>query len=315
MRKVLFLIFSIIFAVNAHALTPIEWVKKGIESLNQEIAVEYYTNAIKTEPSNANFYILRAISKRKLKNYKGAFNDISKVIELEPDNIDAYYIRGDLYKKLDNRMEAFANYKKIRKIKIKGDIYNFQALDEKKMEGVKEDARKIFDSALYKFKVEKDYKGTAEVFNKYLKIIGSPIGNTALFYLAQAEVKNGNIDKAILAYTKAIQYFYVVSLEAYKERSILKKQKGNEIGALVDMEIYKSEILIKMQSKISKWDDAIKQKPKYSFAYMQRAKLKIKAYALKSALKDINTGLKFSPDNKRLKELKKKVTEQISLKN
>ncbi|MBT7697993.1 MAG: hypothetical protein HN737_11360 [Desulfobacterales bacterium] len=287
---------------------------KGANSSNSKIAAKYYTNAIKAEPSNANIYILRAISKRDIKDYKGALDDINKVIKLEPDNIDAYYIRGDLYKNMDNRLEGFADFKKIKKIKIKGDIFNFKTLDEKKMKDVQEDANKIFDSALYKFKVKKDFKGAAEDIYKHINIIGKPVGNTVLFYLALAEEQNGNINKAIITYTTLIQHYYISSIKAYKKRSVLKKQKGDELGALVDMEIYKNELRIRMKSKISKWDDAIKQKPKYSFAYLQRAKLKIKTYELKSALKDINTGLKFSPDNKRLKKLKKKVTAQIALK-
>lgn len=54
------------------------------------------TNAIKLSPDFADYYVVRAIAKNKLKDYKGALADMEKAVSIDPDNKTKVFNRDGL---------------------------------------------------------------------------------------------------------------------------------------------------------------------------------------------------------------------------
>ena len=92
--------------------TAQEYFNSGLaneESQQFESAIEYYTEAIKLDPKNADYFNQRGISKYKLKDYKGALEDYDKAIELNPNVGKIYGNRGSAKNDLGDKVGAFAD--------------------------------------------------------------------------------------------------------------------------------------------------------------------------------------------------------------
>lgn len=81
-------------------------VQKG----NYRRAIEYYNQAIRLEPRNANTYVNRANAQLKLKNYRGAVKDYAQAIQINPNFSGAYYNRGNVYQFLKDKNKALQDY-------------------------------------------------------------------------------------------------------------------------------------------------------------------------------------------------------------
>ena len=60
-----------------------------------------FTMAIKLLPTKIDFYLNRAYTNRKMKQFAEAIKDYNKVIEMEPNNEKAYYNRGLCFEKIN----------------------------------------------------------------------------------------------------------------------------------------------------------------------------------------------------------------------
>lgn len=63
--------------------------------------LENFTEAIRLDPSKADFYNNRAFSSRKLKSYADAILDYTHSIKINPDNIKTFCNRAICYNKLN----------------------------------------------------------------------------------------------------------------------------------------------------------------------------------------------------------------------
>lgn len=92
---------------------------------NFEEAITDYTEAMRIDPKNDDYYSCRASVYSKLGKFDNALADLQKAIEIAPiKGLYAYYQRGDIYYELGRFEEALADYNEA----IKGnDVYGFSS--------------------------------------------------------------------------------------------------------------------------------------------------------------------------------------------
>ncbi|MBW4686934.1 MAG: trypsin-like peptidase domain-containing protein [Komarekiella atlantica HA4396-MV6] len=81
-------------------------VRKG----NYRRAIEYYNQAIRLEPRNANIYANRARAYISLKDYQGGLEDYNQAIQINPNFSGVYYSRATVYQLLKNKNKALQDY-------------------------------------------------------------------------------------------------------------------------------------------------------------------------------------------------------------
>lgn len=74
-----------------------------------DLALEFYTEAIKFGNSSAMMYAKRAETLLKLKQPRACINDSSEALKLNPDSAKGHKVRGRAYRKLRKWREAFAD--------------------------------------------------------------------------------------------------------------------------------------------------------------------------------------------------------------
>ncbi len=106
------------FHAASQGLTAAEWSDKALalweggKYSEPERAIEYYTQAIRLDPSGAQAYSLRGIVFHKLKQFDRAIADYDQTIRLDPNDASAYSIRGGVYFELKQFDRAIADYDK-----------------------------------------------------------------------------------------------------------------------------------------------------------------------------------------------------------
>lgn len=98
-----------VYALNRHQ----RLYYKGISSRFQgehEIAIKYYTRAIKLKPKFADAHYSKGNAQFELGNYSAALDNYSQAIEFKPNFIEAYYNRGNTHAVLGNWKEALADF-------------------------------------------------------------------------------------------------------------------------------------------------------------------------------------------------------------
>lgn len=88
--------------------------RQAIEAFKEdefEQAVDFYTQAIRLDPSNAGFYVDRASANIKLENFTEAVADANRAIELDPNLAKAYLRKGIACFSLEEYQTAMAAFK------------------------------------------------------------------------------------------------------------------------------------------------------------------------------------------------------------
>lgn len=75
-------------------------------------AIEEYSEAINSDPNNAELYYNRGIAKENMGDYEGAIKDYSMATNLKPDLYDAYYNRGYCKTELKDYEGAIQDFSK-----------------------------------------------------------------------------------------------------------------------------------------------------------------------------------------------------------
>ena len=91
----------------------IDWFKKGYNAaLNNQIeeSIEYFTNAIKLNPTTPAAYYNRALAYSVLGYKEKAIRDYTQEIINRPNNAEAYNNRGILYNELNDSTKAIEDY-------------------------------------------------------------------------------------------------------------------------------------------------------------------------------------------------------------
>ncbi|MBD2441669.1 tetratricopeptide repeat protein [Dolichospermum sp. FACHB-1091] len=86
-------------------------------------AIDDYTQAIKLDTKNANYYARRGFAYFQLKDYKQAINDWTQAIKLDPKNAGYYGARGDAYLQLKDYKQAINDYTQAIQLDPKNAIY------------------------------------------------------------------------------------------------------------------------------------------------------------------------------------------------
>ena len=83
-------------------------------------AIDDYTQAIKIDPKDARYYVIRGNTYFLLKDYKQAINDYTQAIKIDPKNAGYYGARSDAYFQLKDYKQAIDDYSQA--IKLKSDF-------------------------------------------------------------------------------------------------------------------------------------------------------------------------------------------------
>ena len=88
---------------------------------NHQLAIEYFTEAIRLNPNNLFAFLNRAYSKHKIKDIAGAWDDLNIALEIDPNNGIAFYNRAILNWKLGHQLSSIKDYSKAinKNIKLK----------------------------------------------------------------------------------------------------------------------------------------------------------------------------------------------------
>lgn len=103
---------------SASAQTPEElyhmgialWSGSGYSDPN--LAIDYFTQAIRLDPNNANTYHARGMAYDQLGRYAEAVADLSCAVSLYPDNAEYYNNRGNAYYAMNKLAEARRDWEK-----------------------------------------------------------------------------------------------------------------------------------------------------------------------------------------------------------
>jgi tetratricopeptide (TPR) repeat protein len=89
------------------------------------VAIDYYTRAIKINPNVASYYQNRGMLYSDKKQYTLAFLDYNKAIELKPKDPSAYLNRGTAYSELDQNDKALKDFLMVKSLNLDdADINN-----------------------------------------------------------------------------------------------------------------------------------------------------------------------------------------------
>ena len=82
------------------------------EFKNHQLAIEYYTEAIRLNPKNFYAYLNRAFSRHQIKDNPGAWDDLNRALEINPNNGIASYNRAIVNWKLGHQLSSIKDYTK-----------------------------------------------------------------------------------------------------------------------------------------------------------------------------------------------------------
>ena len=88
---------------------------------NHQLAIDYFTEAIRLNPNNLFAFLNRAYSKHEIKDIAGAWDDLNIALEIDPNNGIAFYNRAIVNWKLGHQLSSIKDYSKAinKNIKLK----------------------------------------------------------------------------------------------------------------------------------------------------------------------------------------------------
>lgn len=115
-----YLVTLLIFLGNiSYSQSAEELVKIGFDKYNKNDltgALKDFTEAIKLNPNDADYYVMRGMIKKKLEDYKGSLIDYNKAISINPKNADAYCNRGLTKISLDDEDGACSDFNRCNEL-------------------------------------------------------------------------------------------------------------------------------------------------------------------------------------------------------
>jgi len=229
-------------------LTAYEWFAKGYKAYDLEeydIAIEYYTNAIKIDIEFAEAYNNRGNAYDDKGLYDEAINDYTKAIKLNPKYAVAYYNRGIVYGEKGLYDEAIEDYNKAIELNPeyaeayynRGLAYYNKELYDEAIEDYNKaiELNPEYADAYYNrgnaYNKKGDYNSAISDFNKAIQI--NPQDAPAYYNRGNAYNKKGDYNSAIFDYTKAIEIDPQYA-KAYYNRGVAYEKLGNCTKANAD---------------------------------------------------------------------------------
>jgi tetratricopeptide (TPR) repeat protein len=205
MKNSLIFIFIAIISMSLYANTITELLLKAEQAIEEdeyEMALEYYDQAIKLEPKNAEVYYLRGIVNFEETDDDLALNDFNKAIEIGFDKIDIYYHRGLAYESLVeyenavNDLTIFLNHESKKSDEMLISSYETRGwcnYDMGNMAGALEDYSKVIEIDPMKFGPH-NMQATIFLLNKqYDKSMNTYKNMLKLFPKAYKKIRYGMI--------------------------------------------------------------------------------------------------------------------------
>jgi tetratricopeptide (TPR) repeat protein/S1-C subfamily serine protease len=248
-------------------------------------AIDDYTQAIKIDDKNAIYYVGRGLAYFRLKDYKQAINDWTQAIKLDPKNAGYYGARGDAYLQLKDYKQAINDWTQAIQLDPKNAGY--------------------YGARGYAYLQLKDYK---QAINDYTQAIqldpknGIYYGGRGLAYFQLKDYK-----QAINDYTQAIKlkpdftetyyvrgiahYFLKDYKQAINDYTQAIKLKPDFTEAYTNLGIVSYE-MGEVETAINYWRNAIKINSNFAEAHLA---LGVALYAKgdkEAGLKSAETALK-----------------------
>lgn len=219
------------------------------------LSIQYFNQVIQAKPYLPQPYLLRAIAKLNLDDYKGAAEDATLAIERNPFITDAYEVRGVALQNMDRPEQAIADY----------DTALAQLPDNRSI---------LFNKALALEEV-KEYDKAAESYGKLLK--AHPNFDNAYIGRARLYLQTGDTVAAIADLDKAIS-LNPNAVNAYVIRADIAIKREEDFNrALSDM------------------NEAIKLQPHYAGFFVNRAFLRYKLDDYFGAMADYDYAISLDP--------------------
>ena len=299
MKSILTFIFVIFLAMSSFAITAARLLEKAEQAIEQEkfeMALEYYDQAIKLAPENAEAYYLRGIANFEEVEDELALADFNKALELGFGRIDLYYYRGLVYDSLMEEKEAVDNL----------TIFlnsNTAKLDSELVTAYTARGYCSFELGNMTIALA-DYNAIIEIDPTKI----GPYNMRARIYLS-----NKQYDKAINEYKQIQKLFPAKDKYSRAKIIILKNKSGDFEGAIEDCsqllkEGYSKSVIYSLRAEaylgINKYqlalDDVNTAIEKFA-PFTNGHNLKAKAYLglgnYDEARKEINEALKIKPEN------------------
>ena len=88
---------------------------------NHQLAIEYFTEAIRLNPNNFYAFLNRAFSRHQIKDNPGAWDDLNRALEINPNHGIASYNRAIVNWKLGHQLSSIKDYSRAinKNIKLK----------------------------------------------------------------------------------------------------------------------------------------------------------------------------------------------------
>jgi tetratricopeptide (TPR) repeat protein len=226
-------------------------------------AITEYTDLIRLNPNNANAFVGRGLARAALGDHKEAIKDYNEAIRLRPQFADAYDVRGLAHAALGDHKQAVKDYNEAIRLKPQyADAYNNRGLAHAAL-GDHKQAIQDYDEAI---QLKPQY---ADAYN-----------NRGLAHAALGDHK-----QAIQDYNEAIRLKPRYASALYN-RGVARSALGRHIGAISDYieatrinsrdasaynnrGVARSDLGDK-QDAITNYTEAIRLNPQYAIAYNNR---------------------------------------------
>ena len=210
-------------------------------------AIADYTNAIRQEPSVAEYYVKRAYAYLNKEDNDRAIADYNEVIRLDPKDYDAYFCRGLAYSNKGDYDQAISDYTQAIRLNPddagaynnRGNAYSAKGDHD---QAISDHTKAIQldpndNDAYYNRGAAYDAKGEYDLaISDYTQAIRlNPDDGDAYYNRGAAYADKGNYDQAISDYTQAIR-LNPDNMYAYNNRSVAYYTKKEYGKALTDCE-------------------------------------------------------------------------------
>jgi tetratricopeptide (TPR) repeat protein len=216
-------------------------------------------NAIKTDPTDATSYFLRAMFALQKQDWNGTISDLSQVITLDPTSVAAYLARASAYQSTGDLDRSLADLDQVLKLNPN-------------------DAN-VYDARGYAYSLQKKYDLAIADYNKAIEL--SPKLAVAFDNRGNAHLAEQNYDQALADYSQAITidpknpnaYYW------YDNRGLVYSNKQMYDQAIAD------------------YTQSIAVNPKFAVAFNHRGNAYFAKNDLNSAIADYSQAITLSPDD------------------
>ncbi len=265
------------------------YILRGQVQTDEEKALADFDEAIKLDPENENYGLLRAVFLRNRQKFDEALAAVNEMLDESPEDANALILQGELFRQLDKPDQALESFDEATKLapqapgpyQNRGEIYREQ----------------------------KDFAKAIVEFTKVLEL--QPGILLPLVHRAEAYLNNGQLEEALADADAVLEKEQVVAAhrlrgeilaqlnrldEAIEEIEQLSRTVPNQPELKMQLALYH---LINKQPKeaISAYDDVLLMDPENFLALRSRGDAYLNMGKHAEAIVDFENALKVQPDD------------------